>query len=99
MAYSFLLQDHNGTLREIPFSGHRSFHSFWLPLFDKPGLDTLLNLQFSHNLDKEELAEVITQLKTIKVHLPEGPYLERVTFVIAELELLDFNDYNHINFG
>jgi hypothetical protein len=99
MSYSIIVKHKNGALKEIPISGHITFHEFWLPLFMKLGLQNLVNMQYSHNLEEDELALIISEYILLQPHLLNEYEIRRAGFIIEELKNINFIDYEYISIG
>lgn len=99
MSYSIIAKTKNGEIGEIPISTHHLFHDYWLPLFDQHKMKNLMNLEYPHDLEKEEIKELIKEFKKLAPYVKGNFEKERLEFIIEEMEALHFDEYEHINFG
>jgi hypothetical protein len=99
MAYSIIKKTRKGKTNEIPISTYDLFHKYWLPLFEKYEMTNLSNWKFSHDIEKDELKDIIRELNIIIPHIKGEWEKERANFILKELRLIRFEDYEFINIG
>ncbi len=99
MSVSIITKTKKGKIGEIPVSTERLFHEYWLLLFEKHEMENLSNLRFSHDLEKEELKNIIHELSSLIPHIKGEWEIERAKFILSELKFINFDDYEFINIG
>jgi hypothetical protein len=99
MSYSIIAKKKNGESHEIPISTHHLFHDYWLPLFNQHKMRNLMNLKYPHDLEKEELKELIKEYKKLAPHVNGDWEEQRLKFIIEEMEALHYDEYEYIAFG
>ncbi|MEB3801498.1 hypothetical protein INQ45_10635 [Flavobacterium columnare] len=99
MAYCIIKKTKNGIISEIPISTYDLFHEYWLPLFEKYEMRNLSNWRFLHDLEKDELKNIINEFNAILPHITGEWEKERANFILKELRLIKFEDYEYINIG
>ncbi len=58
-----------------------------------------MNLEYPHDLEKEELKELIKEFKKLAPYFKGDFEKERLEFIIEEMEALHYDEYEYINFG
>lgn len=96
LSYSIITKKKNGESFEIPISTHHLFHDYWLPLFNQ---HKMKNLEYTHDLEKEELKELIKEFKKMAPYVKGNFEKERLEFIIEEMEDLQYDEYEYIAFG
>ena len=99
MSYSIITETKKGIINEIPTSTHHLFHEYWLPLFEKYKLENLSNWKYPHDLEKEELKEIIKEWEKLLPYIKGDWEKERANFIISELKKIKFDEYESISFG
>jgi len=99
MSYSIIAKVKNGSIKEIPISTNDFFHKYWLPLFEKHEMVNLSNWKFPHDLEKDELKEIITEFEKLLKYIEGDWETERANLIINQLKSIKFEDYEYINFG
>ena len=99
MSYSIITEAKQGGINEIPISTHSLFHNYWLPLFEKHNMINLSNWRFPHEFDKNELKEIIKEWEKLLPHINEVWEKERANFILKELKLIKYENYESISFG
>ncbi len=99
MSYSILVEKKDGRGYEIPVSTHNLFHEYWLPLFEKHKLKNLCNWKFPHDIEKEELKEIIKEWEKLLPSINLDWEKERATFILNSLKQIIYNDCDYISFG
>ena len=62
-------------------------------------MKNLMNLEYPHDLEKEELKELIKEFKKLAPYFKGDFEKERLEFIIEEMEALHYDEYEYINFG
>jgi len=86
-------------IKEIPISTNEFFNEYWLPLFEKHKMANLSNWKFPHDFEKKELKKIIEEWEKLLPYIKGDWENERANFIINQLKLIIFEDYEYINFG
>ncbi|MCA6066949.1 hypothetical protein JI747_007155 [Chryseobacterium sp. RG1] len=99
MSYSIIAKAKNGSIKEIPISTNDFFHEYWQPLFEKHKMVNLCNWKFPHDFEEDEFKEIIKEWGNILKYIESEWESERANFILNQLKLIRFKDYEYINFG
>lgn len=99
MSYSIITETKQGVVDEIPISTHSLFHEYWLPLFEKHNMENLSNWKFPHEFEKKELNEIVKEWEKLLPHINGNWEKERADFILNQLKLIKYEDYDSISFG
>ncbi len=62
-------------------------------------MPNLMNLQYPHDLEKNELKELIQEFKKLAPYVNGDWEKERLQFIIEEMEALHYDEYEYLTFG
>jgi hypothetical protein len=87
----------------IPVSPQGLYHSMWLPTAEKLGLKWVPLFEDGPIVDVKELAEVIDELRTLRAVWANDPkndwLLERIDFILEQLNELNLDEISRISIG
>ncbi|HLP55215.1 MAG TPA: hypothetical protein VK151_09305 [Fluviicola sp.] len=58
-----------------------------------------MNLQYPHDLEKEELKELIKEFKKLTPYVKGDWEKERLSFIIEEMKALHYDEYECVSIG
>lgn len=99
MSYSIITKTKNGIISEIPISTKEYFHEYWIPLFERHKLINLSNWKFPHDLERNELKELIKEWEKLLPNINGEWEKERADFILEKLKEINYENYEYISFG
>ncbi|MGH1383556.1 hypothetical protein [Kordia sp.] len=99
MSYSILTKNLKNEVEEIPISTHKLFHEYWLPLFEKQQCENLLNWKYPHDLEADEIQNIIKEWERLLPFIHGAWEKERADFILKKLKNINYSDYQYISFG
>ncbi|WP_298418831.1 hypothetical protein [uncultured Kordia sp.] len=99
MSYNIITKNLKNEVDEIPISTNTLFHEYWLPLFEKHKCKNLLNWKYPHDLEANEIQEIIKEWKRLIPFIQKTWEKERANFILKKLKEINYDDYQYISFG